>query len=129
MASATNQPGGIWIGIAQDELFFGWKRWLSFACIWVWSCLSMRFSIASGVFSHLPQLLSIPNEVVLLSTACAVPASVFFNYNTIDALSAYLWQMYSGEDRAAAAVPDGDPASLSETALQRLLEKELEGLK
>lgn len=58
-----------------------------------------------------------------------VPASVFFNYNTIDALSAYLWQMYSGEDRAAAAVPDGDPASLSETALQQLLEKELEGLK
>lgn len=72
MASATNQPGGIWIGIAQDELFFGWKRWLSFACIWVWSCLSMRFSIASGVFSRLPQLLSIPNEVVLLSTACTL---------------------------------------------------------
>lgn len=72
MASAANQPGEIWVDIAQDELFFGWKRWLSFACIWAWSCLSMHFSIASGVFSRLPQLLSIPNEVVLLATACAL---------------------------------------------------------
>lgn len=61
-----------WIKTAQSELFKGWQRWISFACIWVWSCSAGILSSKSTIASKLPGLLAIPNEILLLATTAAL---------------------------------------------------------
>lgn len=65
----VEQAAGHWTQVASDELFRGWKRWVSFACIWAWSCLSIWLATKGGVFQALPSVLSLPNEVVLIATS------------------------------------------------------------
>lgn len=54
---------------AQLELFEGWQRWLSFTCIWVWSCVTALLAITNDVLLALPGVLASPNEVVLIASA------------------------------------------------------------
>lgn len=68
-----------WMAAAQDELFCGWKRWASFACIWVWSCLSLVLATKDSVLQQLPNVLALPNEVVLIATAVALLGILFIS--------------------------------------------------
>ena len=67
MESQTDRP---WVEIAQNELFEGWQRWTSFACIWVWSCLAGILSFQNGGIRSLPSVFGYANGITL--AACVI---------------------------------------------------------
>lgn len=75
----TNTNDESWVKAAQSELFDGWQRWASFACIWIWSCLAGILAQNSAAIQVLPGILSNPNEVVLIASVagllCVLPFS------------------------------------------------------
>lgn len=68
-----------WMEIAQSELFKGWQRWTSFACIWIWSCSAGILSARSTLAQQLPGFLAIPNEIVLLATSITLFAALLLS--------------------------------------------------
>lgn len=67
MESQTDRP---WVEIAQNELFEGWQRWTSFACIWVWSCLAGILSFQNSGIRSLPSVFGYANGITL--AACVI---------------------------------------------------------
>lgn len=61
-----------WITTAKYELFEGWSRWLSFALIWIWSCVVGILSQEPYILATLPTLLSFGNSIVLLFCVIAL---------------------------------------------------------
>ncbi|MDR0513846.1 MAG: helix-turn-helix transcriptional regulator [Coriobacteriaceae bacterium] len=67
-----------WKRAAQTELFDGWQRWLSFACIWVWSCITSKLAFDNEVLTQLAGVLAAPNEVTLIAAALSLVAVFLF---------------------------------------------------
>lgn len=74
MGSTEPETSRSWIETAQRELFFGWQRWTSFACIWSWSCLAGMLSLQNDGMRSLLAVLGGTNGITL--TACVVGLSV-----------------------------------------------------
>lgn len=64
--------GATWAQSAHQELLGGWQRWMSFTCIWLWSCLAASVAYENPVFNQLTGVLSCSNEIVLLAAATAL---------------------------------------------------------
>lgn len=67
MEPQTNQP---WVETAQRELFSGWQRWTSFACIWAWSRIAGILSFQNEGIRSLPSAFGYANGITL--AACVV---------------------------------------------------------
>ncbi|MCL2826762.1 MAG: LuxR C-terminal-related transcriptional regulator [Eggerthellaceae bacterium] len=66
---APSVPEPSWRQTAQNELFQGWQRWLSFACIWIWSSLTTRIAFSNDSLQGLAGVLAVPNEITLMASA------------------------------------------------------------
>lgn len=77
-SEATSGPARAWAGVAAAELTGGWRRWSSFACIWLWTCVLTRCGLTDAALGQLGGALSLPNATVLagvlvsLSAVCAL---------------------------------------------------------
>ena len=75
----TENKESSWIQVAQNELFQGWQRWASFACIWVWTCLSGVLSSSSPMVQQLPGPLAYPNDIILYASVTSLFVALLFS--------------------------------------------------
>lgn len=68
-----------WMQTAQSELFRGWQRWASFACIWTWSCLSGVLAFSSPAVQRFPGSFAYPNEILLYASVLSLFGALLFS--------------------------------------------------
>lgn len=69
----------IWAGILAAELRQGWPRWVSFACIWLWSCLMGKTYLNAAALSQLAGVLCVPTALTLLANVGMLTVIVFLS--------------------------------------------------
>ncbi len=68
-----------WLVIVSEELRGGAPRWLSFACIWLWSCLMGKTYLTAGALGQLAGILAVPTAVTLLANVAMLTVIVFLS--------------------------------------------------
>lgn len=79
-AEAPGQAPGrarAWLGILTCELRKGWPRWVSFSCIWLWSCLMGKTYLNAAALAQLGGVLAVPTAVTLLANVAMLTVIVF----------------------------------------------------
>lgn len=76
-AGASDAP--TWRSVARGELLDGWPRWVSFSCIWLWSCLVGKTTLTSVALSQLSGMLAIPTGITLLANVATLTMIVFLS--------------------------------------------------
>ena len=71
-AAPCARVGGSWPSLVHAELTSGWPRWVSFACIWLWSCLVGKTGLAAVSLTQLDGILSIPTAITLLANVATL---------------------------------------------------------
>ena len=79
MTSPHASPDGSWRDVVRAELTGGWPRWVSFACIWLWSCLVGKTGLSISVLAQLDGILAIPTGITLLANVAALTMIVFLS--------------------------------------------------
>ena len=72
-------PAGAWRDVVRAELTGGWPRWVSFACIWLWSCLVGKTGLAAVPLAQLDGVLSIPTAITLFANVATLTMIVFLS--------------------------------------------------
>ena len=68
-----------WLAIFSEELRRGWPRWVSFACIWLWSCLMGKTYLTAGALAHLTGMFCVPTATTLLANVATLVVIVFLS--------------------------------------------------
>lgn len=61
-------PDSSWRACLRRELSRGWPRWVSFACIWVWTCIVGKSALGVGAAAQLSGMFAVPTAVTLFAT-------------------------------------------------------------
>lgn len=68
----SSDPTTSWSGGLRRELVLGWPRWVSFACIWLWSCLAAKTALGADALVQLGGVLVVPTALTLFANVATL---------------------------------------------------------
>ena len=68
-----------WRATLTHELREGWPRWVSFACIWLWTCLMARAGFSCALAQSIGGVAATPTWFVLCATVATLVVIVFLS--------------------------------------------------